>query len=77
MVDEEGEEEQDSVTRAQYRLSFSYTFEYDDDIVFFSHYYPYTYKDLKFDLNQASAQYKSPTIMRIDNLCNTLAGNLK
>ena len=28
-----------------YTLTFSYTFEYDNDVVFFAHFYPYTFTD--------------------------------
>lgn len=44
--DDETEEAEERV-RMHYSLSFRYTFEYDDDIVFFSHFYPYTHKDLE------------------------------
>lgn len=44
--DSDLEEEQEEVKRTHYILSFSYTFLYDNDIVYFSHFYPYTYKDL-------------------------------
>lgn len=57
-------------------LSFSYTFKYENDIVFFSHFYPYGYRDLK----NALSNYMPPSshysrILRMDSLCKTLAGN--
>ena len=70
--------------RIHYSLSFKYTFEYDDDVVFFSHFYPYSKHDLEnnletlLDESAADGQpsYKnSQTIMRVDNLCDTLGGN--
>ncbi len=49
MIDdsEEDQEEPEERVRVHYTLSFRYTFEYDDDIVFFSHFYPYTHWDLE------------------------------
>jgi hypothetical protein len=49
MVDssEDEQEEVEEKVRINYSLSFKYTFEYDDDTVFFSHFYPYTLRDLK------------------------------
>ncbi len=44
--DEEIEEQEERV-RMHYSLSFHYTFEYDNDVVFFSHFYPYTLRDLE------------------------------
>jgi hypothetical protein len=48
LVDDENEEdeEKEEVKRVHYILSFSFTFEHDDDIVFFSHFYPYTFREL-------------------------------
>ena len=40
------EEEVEEKVRINYSLSFKYTFDYDDEIVFFSHFYPYTHRDL-------------------------------
>jgi hypothetical protein len=33
--------------KSLYVLTFKYTFEYDKDIVFFSHFMPYTFSDLE------------------------------
>eukprot|EP00347_Sterkiella_histriomuscorum_P011037 403373989 len=68
-------EEVEQKTRVHYSLSFQYTFEYDDDIVFFSHFYPYTHRDLKHTLATVMQLPKINSIMRVDNLCNTLGGN--
>lgn len=38
--------------KQQSRLSFTYSFEYEHDTVFFSHYVPYTYTDLISFLSQ-------------------------
>lgn len=52
MVDEDELDinEVEEKTRIHYSLTFSYTFEFDNDIVFFSHFYPYTHRDLKNSL---------------------------
>lgn len=38
--------------RYYYSFSFSYTFEHDNDQVYFSHCFPYTYSDLVDDLSR-------------------------
>jgi len=43
-------DDQEEKTRVHYSLTFQYTFEYDNDVVFFSHFYPYTHRDLKRSL---------------------------
>ena len=48
--DEEYEEPEEKV-RIHYSLSFKYTFEYDNDVVFFSHFYPYSQHDLENTLD--------------------------
>ena len=35
-----------------YTLTFTVTFDYDDDSVYFAHCFPYTYTDLKYMLNE-------------------------
>jgi hypothetical protein len=50
MENESEEEEIEEKIRIQYTMSFRYTFEYDDDIVFFSHFYPYSLRDLEASL---------------------------
>ena len=39
-----------SLTKTYYTLTFTYDFEYDNDTVFFSYCFPYTYTDLMDDL---------------------------
>jgi hypothetical protein len=56
-----------------YTLSFMYTFEYDQDEVFFAHCYPYTYTDLQHYLTNVSG--RSTDILRVDSLCQSNAGN--
>ena len=56
-----------------YTLSFIYTFEYEEDEVFFAHCYPYTYTDLQ--RHMASVIVRSADILRVDSLCQSNAGN--
>lgn len=53
-----------------YTLSFTYYFKHPDTI-FFSHSFPYTYSDLQNFLSD----HKDSAYLRVDSLCNTLAGN--
>lgn len=59
-----------------YTLSFDYTFEYDDDEVYFANCIPYTYTDIMKHLNelQKYENTKYPYFTR-KTLCTTLAGN--
>eukprot|EP00347_Sterkiella_histriomuscorum_P001857 403370413 len=58
-------------------LSFQYTFEYDNDIVFFSHFQPYTYGDLKDYIyqikNKGNPDFVKNTL-RVQKLCDTIQG---
>lgn len=60
-------------------LSFSYTFEYDNDITFFSYFQPYTYEDLKDYIyllekkRDETAALKNS--LRVQQLCKTIDGN--
>ena len=53
MIDDsdEDDEEPEEKVRIHYSLSFKYTFEYDNDVVFFSHFYPYSQHDLENTLD--------------------------
>jgi hypothetical protein len=62
-----------SKTSYFYTLTFSYKFEYQDDLVFFAYSHPYTYSDLNRYLSTLYPKYQS--ILRITNFCKTLAGN--
>ncbi len=46
----QADEQLEEKVRIHYTMSFRYTFENDDDIVFFSHFYPYTLRDLETSL---------------------------
>lgn len=59
-------------------LSFTYTFEYDNDIVFFSHFQPYTYTDLKdyiYSLKRKGQPDFIKNSLRVQKLCDTMQGN--
>ncbi|TNV87611.1 hypothetical protein FGO68_gene5364 [Halteria grandinella] len=59
-------------------LSFTYTFEYDEDIVFFSYFQPYTHTDLLDYLYSITKKYPTDYLKsnyRVQKLCNTLEGN--
>lgn len=58
------------MSRAMYTLSFNYTFEFDDDKVYFAYNYPYTLSDLHSDLESMECDYIKRSI-----LCRTLAEN--
>jgi hypothetical protein len=59
--------------RTTFSLTFKYTFESRDDTVYFAYCYPYTYSDLTSFLGSLKDAY--PSILRVDTLCHTLAGN--
>jgi murein tripeptide amidase MpaA len=61
------------IKRFYYTLTFTHTFDYDKDTVYFSHCFPYTYTDLTEDLSRI--ERFSNTIMTRATLCRTLAGN--
>lgn len=59
-------------------LSFSYVFEYDHDTVFFSYFQPYTLTDLQDMLYVLKTKYPEEhlnSILKVNNLCDTIAGN--
>lgn len=59
-------------------LSFSYVFEYDHDTVFFSYFQPYTLTDLQDMLYVLKTKYPEDhlnSILKVNNLCDTIAGN--
>lgn len=56
-------------------LTFSYTFEYEDDIVFFSHFFPYTFTDLEKYLATITSEQQYRKFLRVDILCKSLSNN--
>lgn len=57
-----------------YTLSFTVTFDFDDDSVYFAHWFPYTYTDLKYFLSDIWTE-EMRTKIRKTFLARTLAGN--
>lgn len=56
-----------------YTLAFSYTFDDPNDTIFFAYSYPYTYTDLMEYVEKLQMNY--PSILRVNTLCTTIAGN--
>jgi len=56
-------------------LTFTIDFEHDDDSVFFSHCFPYTYSDLQEDLTRIEKDPNCQDFFYRGTLCRTLAGN--
>jgi hypothetical protein len=61
--------------RHYYTLTFTYTFEHADDVVFFAHCYPFTYSDLQNDVRALEEDERARKIMRRRQLCRTIGGN--
>lgn len=61
--------------RYYYTLTFTHTFEHDDDTVYFSHCYPYTYSDLVDDLSAIEKDKNCQSFFYRSTLTRTLAGN--
>jgi hypothetical protein len=53
-------------------LSFCYEFKYDNDVVFFTHFAPYSYSDVFRYLCKLESDEKLKKFMRIDHICNSL-----
>lgn len=56
-------------------LTFRYTFEHENDTVFFAHFYPYTFTDLEKYLARTTAIDEHKKILRVDILCKSLSNN--
>jgi cytosolic carboxypeptidase protein 2/3 len=63
-----------SSNRYFYTATFTYTFEYADDSVFFSYCYPYTYSDLTRDIGSIEENPDRRKFLQRGVLCKTLAG---
>lgn len=63
------------IIRTFYTFTFTCTFEFDDDQVFFSHCYPYTYSDLQEDLSRIEKDPACQNFFYRGTLTRTLAGN--
>ena len=58
-----------------YKMTFSISFSYDNDIIYFAHGYPYTYTDLCRHLQVIEADPRKKNRVKKRTLCQTLAGN--
>lgn len=56
-------------------LTFKYTFVYENDVVFFAHFYPYSFTDLEKYLAKTTADDANKKILRVDILCKSLSNN--
>lgn len=63
-----------NVVRYFFTLSFTHTFEYDDDTVFFSYSYPYTLSNLRSDLRLIENDPERMKFCSFSSLCKTLSG---
>lgn len=59
----------------QYSVSFTHTFEYSDDLCYFTFCHPYTFTDLQNYLIEAQSDSNKCKRFRRTTLCNTIAGN--
>ncbi|KAL4449621.1 hypothetical protein ABPG74_007444 [Tetrahymena malaccensis] len=56
-------------------LSFTYTYKYDDDIVYFAHSVPYTYSNLTHYLSKLNQHQQQHKFYKVESLTTTLIGN--
>ena len=62
-------------SKSYYTLTFSHTFRYSQDTVYFAYSYPYTYSDLMEDLGRIEADPVRSQIASRGLVCSTLSGN--
>jgi hypothetical protein len=53
-------------------LSFCYEFKHDYDMVYFSHFAPFSYSDVFRYLCTLEADHRLRSILRVDHICNSL-----
>lgn len=58
-----------------YTLSFKCTFQYDHDVVYFSHCYPYTFSDLTTFLSKNCNPIQTKDRLKRTQLTRSIAGN--
>ena len=61
-------------SKSFYTATWTYTFEYDDDLVYFAYSVPYTYSDLRNDIATIESDAQRSKFVRKANLCRTLSG---
>lgn len=59
-----------------YTLTFTYEFKHTKDSVSFAHCYTYTYTQLNTYLTSLTANPSNVNTLRVDQLCETIAGNV-
>ena len=64
----------EGINKQYYTLTFTYSFEYLDDTVYFAYSYPYTYTRLMRFVSQIQQHPLKATLMSRDTLCETLGG---
>lgn len=80
---EDGKEKPEKETKKKkksgvcnYTLAFTHTFEYSEDMCYFSYCHPYTYTDLQMHLEKIRTKPAKLPFYRQVPLCTTLAGNV-
>ena len=66
----------ETTKRRFYTLKWKYTYEFENDEVYFAQFIPYTYSDLINYLRIIKDNEKNENIARIDMMCKTLAKNV-
>lgn len=61
--------------RKFYTLRWKYVYEHPNDEVYFAQFVPYSYSDLIVHLKSINENEKVQSIVRMESLCKTLAGN--
>nr|CAB3220654.1 cytosolic carboxypeptidase 1-like [Phallusia mammillata] len=62
--------------RTYFTLTFTVTFQYENDVCYFAYHYPYTYTSLQMDLRNLLQRVDESTMfVRRQNFCHTLSGN--
>jgi len=71
----EGQIESFGKKKKFYTLKWKYTYEYANDEVYFAQFIPYTFTDLISYLRGIKERSEVQSIVRMESLCKTLAGN--
>lgn len=61
-------------SKSYYTATFTYTFQYNEDIVYFAYSTPYTYSDLRNDLAAIETDPNRSKLVKKKTLCRTLSG---
>lgn len=72
MEDNSLQDEENKDIKAMYSLTFTYDFEYENDIVFFCYSFPYTTSDCSEFLEKIDTKYSDSNYYRRDLLCTSL-----